>query len=186
MKRISIFILIAALTVVFTESGAFALSRLGSSGGEVSNIQSRLKEWGYYNGAVDGVYGQGTADAVKRFQQKNGLTADGVAGAATLAKIGLPTGQSAAGNTSSNDVTLLAMVINGEARGEPYEGQVAVVYRGRRRTDQRACPTVVLQRRARRAERLGSDRRRDLLFQSRNSYKQMDLVASTHHGHRKT
>ena len=126
MKRISIFILIAALTVVFTESGAFALSRLGSSGGEVSNIQSRLKEWGYYNGAVDGVYGQGTADAVKRFQQKNGLTADGVAGPATLAKIGLPTGQSAAGNASSNDVTLLAMVINGEARGEPYEGQVAV------------------------------------------------------------
>lgn len=126
MKRISIFILIAALVTVFTETGAFALSRLGSSGGEVTNIQSRLKEWGYYNGAVDGVYGQATVEAVKRFQQKNGLTADGVAGAATLAKIGLPTGQSAAGNASSNDVTLLAMVINGEARGEPYEGQVAV------------------------------------------------------------
>ncbi|MCC8169953.1 MAG: spore cortex-lytic enzyme [Oscillospiraceae bacterium] len=126
MKRIPIFILTLILCTVFTDSSAFALSKIGSRGQEVTNIQTRLKSWGYYSGSVDGIYGSQTASAVKSFQQKNGLTADGVAGPATLAKIGLPTGQSSSSTTSSNDVTLLAMVINGEAHGESYEGQVAV------------------------------------------------------------
>lgn len=126
MKRIPIFILSLILCIVFIESSVFALSKYGSTGTEVTNIQSRLKSWGYYSGSVDGIYGSKTVSAVKSFQQKNGLTADGVAGPATLAKIGLPTGQSSSSAASSNDVTLLAMVINGEARGESYEGQVAV------------------------------------------------------------
>jgi N-acetylmuramoyl-L-alanine amidase len=123
IKRISALILSFIIGCVFTESTAFALSKLGSTGQEVRNIQTRLKNWGYYSGSVDGIYGTLTVSAVKEFQRKNGLTADGVAGNATLAKIGLPTSSS---STSSNDVTLLAMVINGEARGESYEGQVAV------------------------------------------------------------
>ena len=122
-KRISVILLSFIICCVFTESTAFALSKIGSRGQEVTNIQTRLKNWGYYNWSVDGIYGWRTANAVKEFQRKNSLTADGVAGPATLAKIGLPTGQS---SSSSNDVTLLAMVINGEARGESYEGQVAV------------------------------------------------------------
>jgi N-acetylmuramoyl-L-alanine amidase len=126
MKRIPIFILTVILCVTFIENSVFALSKIGSRGQEVTNIQSRLKSWGYYNGSVDGVYGSQTAEAVKSFQRKHGLTVDGIAGPATLAKIGLPTGQSSSSTTSSNDVTLLAMVINGEARGESYEGQVAV------------------------------------------------------------
>ncbi len=124
MKRIPVFILTIILSTVFTANSAFALSKIGSRGQEVINIQTRLKNWGYYSGTVDGVFGSRTQSAVKSFQRKNGLTPDGVAGPATLAKIGLPTGQGSA--TSSNDVTLLAMVINGEARGESYEGQVAV------------------------------------------------------------
>lgn len=124
-KRISVIILSVILCCVFTESTAFALSKIGSRGQEVTNIQSRLKNWGYYSGSVDGIYGWRTLNAVKSFQRKNGLTADGVAGPATLAKIGLPTGSSGS-SSSSNNVTLLAMVINGEARGESYEGQVAV------------------------------------------------------------
>ncbi len=123
-KRISVIILSFIICCVFTESTAFALSKIGSRGTEVRNIQTRLKNWGYYSGSVDGIYGQKTAAAVKSFQRKNGLTADGIAGPATLEKIGLPTGSSSSSN--SNDVTLLAMVINGEARGESYEGQVAV------------------------------------------------------------
>jgi N-acetylmuramoyl-L-alanine amidase len=126
MKRIPIFILTVILCVTFIENSVFALSKIGSRGQEVTNIQSRLKSWGYYSGSVDGVYGSQTAEAVKSFQRKHGLTVDGIAGPATLAKIGLPTGQSSSSTTSSNDVTLLAMVINGEARGESYEGQVAV------------------------------------------------------------
>lgn len=128
MKNISVFkkivmaVLVFTVTCVFTESSVFALSKIGSQGQEVRNIQSRLKSWGYYNGSVDGIYGTRTANAVKSFQRKHGLTPDGIAGAATLAKIGLPTGS----GSSSKDVTLLAMAINGEARGESYTGQVAV------------------------------------------------------------
>lgn len=120
MKRI--LILILTVSVIF-ESGAEALSKLGSTGQEVKNIQTRLKNWGYYNYTADGIFGSRTESAVKSFQRKNGLTPDGIAGPATLEKIGLPSG-----NTSSlsNDVNLLATVINGEARGESYEGQVAV------------------------------------------------------------
>ena len=101
----------------------FALSKIGSRGTEVRNIQTRLKSWGYYSYTVDGIYGWRTAEAVKKFQRKHGLAVDGICGPKTLAKIGLPTGQS---TSSSNNVNLLARIINGEARGESYTGQVAV------------------------------------------------------------
>jgi len=115
-------ILTLLLSLIFPRQ-AIALSRRGSTGSEVRNIQSRLRQWGYLDGAVDGIYGKKTEEAVKKFQRKHGLTPDGIAGPATLAKIGLPTG-----STSSYDanVNLLARVINGEARGESYEGQVAI------------------------------------------------------------
>lgn len=122
MKRI--FISIFAFFILL-QSSAAALSRVGSTGQEVRNIQTKLKNWGYFNSAVDGIFGSKTEAAVKSFQRKNGLTPDGIAGAATLAKIGLPTGSSSQSSSSDNKM-LLAMVINGEARGESYEGQVAV------------------------------------------------------------
>ncbi len=122
-KRISVFILTLIICISFTENTAFALSKIGSRGQEVINIQTRLKNWGYYTGYVDGIYGWRTANAVKSFQRKHGLTADGIAGPATLSKIGLPTGST---SSYSKDVNLLAMIINGEARGESYTGQVAV------------------------------------------------------------
>lgn len=105
------------------------LSNYGSSGQEVTNIQSKLYNWGYYNGGIDGIYGYETFSAVKSFQYKNGLTVDGVAGPETLSALGLPTGQQSSGGggtTSSSDVNLLAHLIFGEARGEPYIGKVAV------------------------------------------------------------
>ena len=101
------------------------LSRFGSSGSEVTQIQTKLKNWGYYTGSVDGIYGSRTVSAVKSFQRKNGLAVDGVAGSATLAAMGI---QSSSSNSSSdsNNLNLLARIINGEARGEPYNGMVAV------------------------------------------------------------
>lgn len=61
-----------------------AVLKQGARGDEVKEVQRRLKEWGYYSGAVDGVYGAGTVAAVKAFQKKNGLTADGVCGLKTF------------------------------------------------------------------------------------------------------
>jgi len=112
----------AAAAVTVSAAGVHALSRSGSRGEEVTKIQSRLRDWGYYNGSVDGYYGSGTVSAVKQFQRDNGLTADGVAGPATLEAIGLPSGTSA----RSSDRELIAKVISGEARGESYTGKVAV------------------------------------------------------------
>ncbi len=101
------------------------LSRFGSSGNEVTQIQTKLKNWGYYNGTVDGIYGSRTVAAVKSFQRSNGLTVDGIAGSSTLAALGISSQGSNTGTNSAN-IDLLARVIHGEARGEPYTGMVAV------------------------------------------------------------
>lgn len=104
-----------------------ALSKYGSRGQEVITIQTKLKRWGYYNGNIDGIYGSQTLAAVKYFQRKNGLTADGIAGTRTLQAMGIYTSSSSSSSSSnSNNVNLLARVVYGEARGEPYSGQVAV------------------------------------------------------------
>ena len=102
-----------------------ATYRQGSSGEQVRIIQTKLKNWGYYDGAVDGIYGSQTAQAVKYFQRKNGLTADGIAGPATLKALGMSSGGGGSSN-QQNSAALLARVISAEARGEPYSGQVAV------------------------------------------------------------
>ena len=124
-------IITASITViVFSQSEVEALSKYGSRGQEVKTIQDKLKRWGYYNGSVDGIYGTKTVTAVKKFQQKNGLTVDGVAGPKTLSAMGINSNSSGGGSGSSSsnssDVTLLSKLIYGEARGEPYTGQVAV------------------------------------------------------------
>ena len=75
---------------------------------------------------MDGIYGSQTADAVKYFQRKNGLTADGVAGSATLKALGMSASSGGAQASQSASLDLLARVISAEARGEPYSGQVAV------------------------------------------------------------
>ena len=100
--------------------------RQGSTGEQVRIIQSKLKNWGYYDGTVDGIFGSRTAEAVKYFQRKNGLTADGIVGPATLRALGMSTGGGSGSSSQSASLDLLARVISAEARGEPYSGQVAV------------------------------------------------------------
>lgn len=119
--------LVMILLVVRLGGVTPTLSKQGSTGSEVRQIQTKLKGWGYYRGSVDGIYGSGTRGAVLSFQKKNGLSADGVAGPATLQAMGIASSSDGgAGGYSSNDVNLLAKVISAEARGEPYTGQVAV------------------------------------------------------------
>ena len=116
--------------VFFTNNAVDAQSKYGSRGQEVKTIQKKLKRWGYYSGSVDGIYGSGTLSAVKKFQKKNGLTVDGIAGKKTLEAMGIysssGSSSSSSSSTNSNDVNLLSRLIYGEARGEPYTGQVAV------------------------------------------------------------
>lgn len=109
------------------EESVFALSRLGSSGSEVKQIQQKLKSLGYYKGSVDGIYGTQTKNAVTSFQRNCGITADGICGKTTLLYLGITNSGGTGSDSYSNaDVELLAKVISAEARGESYEGQVAV------------------------------------------------------------
>lgn len=129
--QIAVTILLNLLIILLAMSAPVsALSKMGSTGSEVRAIQTRLKEWGYYSGSVDGIYGTGTKNAVISFQKKNGLTPDGIAGKKTLAAIGISSSSSSSsgsyGGYSSSDYNLLARVISAEARGESYTGQVAV------------------------------------------------------------
>ena len=115
--------------IAYKNNTVEALSKYGSRGNEVTQIQTKLKRWGYYNGNVDGIFGTQTLNAVKYFQRKNGLKVDGIAGPATLKAMGIYSSSSSnSGGSSSNssNVNLLAKLIYGEARGEPYSGQVAV------------------------------------------------------------
>lgn len=113
---------------MFSTNIVQALSKYGSRGAEVTEIQTKLKRWGYYFGNIDGVYGSQTLEAVKYFQRKNGLAVDGIAGKNTLAAMGIysSSGNSGSSSGSSNDLNILSRLVYGEARGEPYNGQVAV------------------------------------------------------------
>lgn len=124
-------ILLLALLIVGTllpPLSAEAALRRGSTGEDVRAVQKRLKQWGYYDGAVDGIFGYATERAVRWFQQKNGLSVDGVVGEKTAAAMGLnlKSAVSSAAKPASGDVYLLAQCIYSESRGEPYKGQVAV------------------------------------------------------------
>lgn len=127
MKRKVFFIFFIILLIFSITISVLATSKRGSSGSEVRQIQEKLKRWGYYSGSVDGIYGSATEKAVKKFQKANGLTADGIAGKATLNAMGITSKSSTSGGgNSSNDLNLLSKVVYSEARGEPYTGQVAV------------------------------------------------------------
>ncbi len=140
MKKVVAIIIMAVmvLTVGFTlKSPTFspridtvyaAVYQQGSTGSVVKTVQRKLKNWGYYNGSVDGIFGSRTREAVKYFQRKNGLKVDGIVGKKTLAALGISSTSSSGSqsNYSDADVNLLARLIYGEARGESYVGQVAV------------------------------------------------------------
>ena len=103
-----------------------ALSQRGSRGEEVRQIQTALQNRGYDPGSVDGIYGERTEAAVRRFQADQGLAVDGIAGPDTLAALGISGSSNGATSVSNSDYYLLARIISAEARGEPYTGQVAV------------------------------------------------------------
>jgi len=108
------------------------LLKWGSRGDYVYVVQDKLKKWGYYKGNIDGIYGYQTRLAVMEFQRKNGLKVDGIVGDETARALGInipgggKTASGGGGSVRSNELYTLAQCIHGEARGEPYIGQVAV------------------------------------------------------------
>lgn len=131
--RIGVILLVNAVAIAAAvhlaggQDAAEALSRYGSTGSEVRQIQEKLNALGYDTGGIDGTYGTKTRNSVMAFQKSKGLAADGIAGPKTLQALGISSGPSGGnGQYSSADVELLARIISAEARGEPYTGQVAV------------------------------------------------------------
>ncbi len=122
---ILVFAIFISCNMFFRNNEVEALSKYGSRGDEVAQIQTKLKRWGYYNGSIDGIYGTQTQKAVRYFQSKNGLTVDGIAGKNTLAAMGINSSNNSNSSYSTN-LDLLARLVHGEARGEPYTGKVAV------------------------------------------------------------
>lgn len=114
-----------AIASVINSSAAQTKVVEALSANENKAVQQKLKELGFYKGSVDGVYGSGTRSAVIAFQKSRGLSADGIVGKKTAQALGisLNTQQS---SQSSSDLYVLAKCVYAEARGEPYEGQVAV------------------------------------------------------------
>lgn len=130
--RVAVIALVNLMVIVLLldSGGAQALSKYGSTGSEVTSIQQRLQELGYSPGTADGIYGARTKNAVIAFQRDYGLDDDGIAGPKTLEALGLTGGGGSGGESyggfSESDIQLLAKIISAEARGEPYQGQVAV------------------------------------------------------------
>ena len=140
-------LLLALVTVMV--SAAPAVLKLGSAGSQVRALQSRLIQWGYLDGSADGVFGSRTEAAVRYFQRRNGLTADGVVGPATAAALGITLSGSASvtggisSGISNSDLDLLAKVVHGEARGESYTGKVAVAAVVLNRVDSASFPNTI-------------------------------------------
>ncbi|MDI3327391.1 MAG: spore cortex-lytic enzyme [Alicyclobacillaceae bacterium] len=110
----------------------------GSRGQEVYELQDRLKHLGLYRGSVDGVFGWNTYWSVRSFQRRHGIAVTGRVDSSTRQILLQATRDyrprshstthvaTGAGRFSANDIKLMANAVYGEARGEPYIGQVAV------------------------------------------------------------
>ncbi len=126
-KSLRVLVLAVLLISLLALSASASVVAWGSRGSQVSLVQQKLKQYGYYDGAVDGVFGKETYNAVVWFQQKNGLKADGAVGPSTAAALGITLkGTVSAAAYQESEVRILARLVSGEARGEPYVGQVAV------------------------------------------------------------
>lgn len=110
--------LVSMATMIGSASAAPVLT-VGSSSGDVWDLQYRLKALNFYTQPLDGVYGLQTKAAVAKFQKAYGLSADGVTGTKTWNALKKYT-------LNIEEMDILAKVIYSESRGEPYKGQVAV------------------------------------------------------------
>ncbi len=123
---LALIMLLGSAVIVSTKETYAANIVKGDTTANIKAVQTRLLNWGYYTGKVDGIWGSKTLSAVKYFQRRNGLVADGIVGPATEAAMGLNLSKSTSSGNNSASLNLLARCVYAEARGEPYVGQVAV------------------------------------------------------------
>lgn len=130
-------ILLLVIGGVYSQVFAADVIYYGSNANDVLKVQEKLKDWGYMQeSTVDGSFGRQTEEAIKGFQKKHGLPANGKADQQTLDAMGLghllqktaakANDQASRGASTRDEVYLLAQAVHGEARGEPYIGQVAI------------------------------------------------------------
>ncbi|GED72227.1 spore cortex-lytic enzyme [Brevibacillus reuszeri] len=115
-------LLLAIMTIAFvlpTNSLAAPLLQRGSENGDVWDLQYRLQILGFYQGSLDGSYGSNTYQAVRKFQSAYGLKVDGIVGNQTWSKLKKV-------SVNQSEMQMLAQLVYSEARGEVFEGQVAV------------------------------------------------------------
>ncbi len=149
MVFLSIFLFFGPHNPRFLSSNNYAYAERilywGVQGQDVRTVQDKLLRWGFYDGAVDGIYGARTYRAVRKFQTKHGLKVDGVVGPSTAKALGMPSavGKTATGVNRNADEYLLARAIHGEARGEPYVGKVAVAAVVLNRTRSSSFPNTI-------------------------------------------
>ncbi len=154
LYRINRFLLVAAMLAMLLYpmmAQAATVLEVGSRGDDVVKVQKRLIQYDYLDGTADGKFGADTLAAVKLFQRRNGLTVDGKVGPATATALGVTlSGSSSASSSSSSssrgsssDLNLLARVVHGEARGEPYKGKVAVAAVVLNRVESSSFPNTI-------------------------------------------
>ncbi|UJW59234.1 peptidoglycan-binding protein [Bacillus sp. A116_S68] len=112
---------IVATTVSRSTSLSGVVLRQGSSGAAVRELQSELKNLGYYTSTVDGAYGPLTAEAVRKLQRDKNIAVDGIFGPQTYSKL---SGTSSSSNnstqtstSSSNSSSLSGVVLRQGSRG---------------------------------------------------------------------
>ena len=90
---------------LFPSAQAAIVLEVGSKGENVVKVQKRLIQYDYLSGTADGLYGEKTRDAVKLFQRRNGLTADGKVGPATAAALGVTLTASGGGSVTTSSTS---------------------------------------------------------------------------------
>ena len=105
--RVISLIITVTLLLTISFSSAQSLSKIGSQGEEVRQIQLQLKNLGYFNDKIDGIYGKQTKEAVIKFQMDNNLIADGIAGTKTLEKLNITSNSSPNIFTDCSPLTIL-------------------------------------------------------------------------------
>ncbi|CAM5785324.1 spore cortex-lytic enzyme [Brevibacillus borstelensis] len=116
---IALFLSVQVAFLLAVPASAAPVLKKGSRTGDVWDLQYRLQVIGLYQGPLDGIYGSKTTQAVRQFQKKYGMPADGITGKMTWKKLKKVT-------VNRSEMQMLAQLVYSEARGEPYVGQVAV------------------------------------------------------------